>query len=191
MGWHHIYHGAEEERRKWQNPESILEEMGLKQGQIFVDLGCGDGFFALPAAQIVGEAGIVYGVDIDSEAIKCLDEKAQKQGLTNMILAVAKAEDTVFCQACADFVFFGLVLHDFDDPSRVLENARRMINPKGLLADIDWLKEPMDIGPPLDIRFSENEAAKLIGDAGFTIESMKRSSEYDYVILARESRSKL
>ncbi|NLA99854.1 MAG: hypothetical protein GX837_02640 [Methanomicrobiales archaeon] len=36
-------------RRRRQHPDSILEGIGLRPGSTFVDVGCGDGFFALPA----------------------------------------------------------------------------------------------------------------------------------------------
>ncbi len=52
------------ERRKMQNPESILIDIGLKPGMIFVDIGCGDGYFALPAARMVGPEGKVIAIDI-------------------------------------------------------------------------------------------------------------------------------
>jgi cyclopropane fatty-acyl-phospholipid synthase-like methyltransferase len=56
LDWHSIHHGDETERRKWQNPEAILSEIGLKSGQTFVDIGCGDGSFAIPAARLVKKA---------------------------------------------------------------------------------------------------------------------------------------
>ena len=83
MGWHSIHHGDETERRKWQNPEAILREIGLKSGQTFVDIGCGDGFFAIPAARLVEESGKVYGLDSDLEAVRCLEEKAAKARAKN------------------------------------------------------------------------------------------------------------
>ena len=43
----------EQERRKWQNPEDILAEIGLRSGMTFMDIGCCQGFFTIPAARIV------------------------------------------------------------------------------------------------------------------------------------------
>lgn len=151
----------------------------------FVDIGCGNGFFALPAARIVGETGKVYGLDVDAEFISELKEKATKEGLTNLSLMVGEAEEEILCEGCADIVFFGIDLHDFKDPAKVLENARRMLKSDGLLVDLDWKKEPMDIGPPLHIRFSEEEASNLIETAGFKIESMKEAGGYHYLITAK------
>ena len=46
-----------ERRQQVVNPLVLLQRAGLKSGDIILDLGCGAGFFALPAAQLAGEAG--------------------------------------------------------------------------------------------------------------------------------------
>jgi len=84
MKWH--FPEDEAERKKWQNPEKILPDIGLKRGSTFVDVGCGEGFFTLPAARIVGKSGVVYGLDIDGEAIQILKEKAKREELDNLVL---------------------------------------------------------------------------------------------------------
>jgi ubiquinone/menaquinone biosynthesis C-methylase UbiE len=175
----------EEERRNWQNPDAILVSIGLKPGLTFLDIGCGDGFFAIPAARIVGEKGVVYGLDSDEDAIDRLGKRARAEGLLNLNLKVGEAEETVLCKGCADIVFFGIVLHDFDSAPKVLSNARKMLKPDGRLVDLDWKKEPMNRGPPLRIRFSEEEAADLIEKAGLKIETVNTSEPYHYVIIAR------
>jgi len=181
----HRFFQDETERRKWQNPEAILVEIGLRHGFTFMDIGCGYGFFALPAARLVGEKGKVYGLDADAEAIKMLKRKAVKEGLKNLNLKVGEAENTILCEACADIVFFGIVLHDFEDPARVLMNAKKMLKPTGRLVDLDWKKEPMEFGPPLRIRFSEEEAVSRIEAAGFKINSVKEARPYHYIIIAK------
>ena len=180
----------DEKRRKWQNPEAILAGIGVKPGLTFLDIGCGSGFFTIPAAKLVGNKGKVYGLDIDSEAIARITRKADSEGLRNIYLEIGKAEELVLCQACADIVFFGIDLHDFADPAKVLANARTMLKPNGRLVDLDWKKEPMDFGPPFRIRFSETEAAQLIEAAGFKIESVEDNGRYHYLIIARPLPSK-
>jgi ubiquinone/menaquinone biosynthesis C-methylase UbiE len=171
-------------RRKWQNPESTLLDAGLRSRLTFVDVGCGDGFFALPAAKIIGEAGRVYAFDEDPDAVDRLRRKARIGGIRNLQAKIGKAEDTVLCEECADIVFFGIVLHDFEDPVKVLENGKVMLKATGRLVDADWKKTPTEIGPPLQIRFSEEEAARLIESVGFKIETLKESGPYHYVIIA-------
>jgi len=127
----------------------------------------------------------VYGLDVDNRSITSLKELAAKEGLKNLNLTVGQAEELVICEQCADIVFFGIALHDFQDPARVLENARRMVKSAGKLVNLDWKKEPMDLGPPLKIRFSEDMAVHLIQTAGFTVETVKESGPYHYLVVAK------
>ncbi len=174
----------EQARRKWQKPETILNEIGLQRGMTFMDIGCGQGFFSVPAAKIVGDSGQVYCLDTNSASIDKIREKATIAGLTNLFLRIGKAEDIILCDACADIVFFGIVLHDFNDPIKVLANARVMLKPTGRLVNLDWKKEPMEIGPPLHIRFNEEKARQLIGARGFKIQTTTQSGLYHYIIIA-------
>jgi len=180
-----LYHD-EEDRRRWQDPEKILSNIDLRSGSTFIDLGCGRGFFAIPAAKIVGRKGNVYAVDRNPSFLEELERRATEEGLTNIHPIIGKAEDTVLCVGCADTVFFGIVLHDFDDPAKVLENARRMLRPAGRLINLDWKKEHMNFGPPYARRFTEHQSRKLIEDAGFFIESIKNTGPHHYLITARK-----
>ncbi len=150
-----------------------------------MDIGCGGGFFALPAARMVGKNGKVYGVDSNAAPVEELRGLAAREGLNNLELVVGKAEDIVFCESCADIVFFGIVLHDFDDPARVLDNSRKMLKPAGRLVNLDWKKRLMPLGPPLWKRFSEEKAARLIEAAGLTVtDIIKDIGPYHYMIVA-------
>jgi predicted methyltransferase len=53
------------------NPYGRLTRAGLKRGQRVIEVGCGPGFFTVPAAKIVGEAGYVYALDINAAAGTC------------------------------------------------------------------------------------------------------------------------
>jgi ubiquinone/menaquinone biosynthesis C-methylase UbiE len=180
---HHPY--DDDERRKWQYPEAILSGIGLASGFTFADIGCGGGFFALPAARMVGPGGRVYGLDTNAILIAALKGQAAGEGLNNLHLTAGRAEETVICEHCADIVFFGTALHDFQDPPRVLNNAIKIIKPDGRLVNLDWKKEPMELGPPLGIRFDVATALRLIKAAGFTVEAIQESGKYHYLIIAR------
>ena len=170
-------------RRSWYNPEAILQN--LRFGMVFADIGCGDGFFSILAAKKVGEKGKVYAVDSDASAIVKLKHKAKAEGFKNISAKVGAAEETVFCSNCADYVFFSMVLHDFDNPAKVLQNAKQMIKLTGRLVDLDWKKQEMPFGPPFKIRFSEEQALSLIQNAGFQVDSVKDTGRYHYMLTAK------
>jgi ubiquinone/menaquinone biosynthesis C-methylase UbiE len=183
MVCHGRFNLDEATRRSWYNPDLILQDLSL--GMTFADIGCGDGFFSILASKKVGENGRVYAVDIDPTAIGRLQSKAKTEGLNNITAKVGAAEETVFCKACADFVFYSMDLHDFNDPARVLHNAREMVKPSGMVVDLDWKKLDMPFGPPVAIRFSEQHAADLMRTAGLTVTDVRDAGTYHYVITAK------
>jgi ubiquinone/menaquinone biosynthesis C-methylase UbiE len=185
MGCHGGFSLDDSARRKWYNPEQVLQSADVKAGGTFVDVGCGEGFFSLLAARLVGKEGKVYAVDIDSMGIEKLKRKAVEQGLTNIHAMVGRAEETVFCNGCADVVFFSMVLHDFADPSKVLANAHQMLKLSGRVVNLDWKKAQMPFGPPVAIRFSEEKAQQLLKDAGFTVLTVSDAGPYHYVVTAK------
>lgn len=171
-------------RKSWQDPEQILSAIGLSAGMVFVDVGCGEGYFAVPATRIVGLNGKVYAFDINSDAVAVLSEYAKNKNIPNLSVEVKTAEDTMICEGCADIVFFGIDLHDFADPERVINNAKKMLKPTGKLIDLDWKDEPMDLGPPSEIRISVDKAKGIIENAGFKVHSVQDSGPYHYLIIA-------
>jgi ubiquinone/menaquinone biosynthesis C-methylase UbiE len=178
-------HFGEEAISKWHHAKIKLEDLGLRSDMVFMDIGCGYGFFTIPAAQLVGEKGKVYGVDVDASAIERLKRKAEEKGLKNIIAKVGAAEETVFCEECADIIFYSAVLHDFREPAKVLQNARKMIKPDGTLVNLDWKKKTTVFGPPVRIRFSEEQAQSLIKQAGFKIATVKEAGSNYYIITAK------
>jgi ubiquinone/menaquinone biosynthesis C-methylase UbiE len=171
-------------RGEEQDPGNLLSGVGLERGMTFADIGCGSGYSTIPAAEIVGETGEVYAVDVDVQSVEHLRRQAEERGLENIVSMVGRGEDTVFCEGCIDLVFLGIVLHDFQDPGAVLRNARRMLKADGRLVNLDWRKIRMDFGPPYHIRFDEEKAGSLLRHAGFRIEEVRDEGRYHYVIRA-------
>jgi ubiquinone/menaquinone biosynthesis C-methylase UbiE len=183
MGCHGGFSLDEATRRSWYNPEAVLND--LRSGMVFADVGCDDGFFTILAAKQVGEKGVVYAVDVDASAIAKLKAKAKAEGLGNIVARVGTAEGTVFCKGCADIVFYSMVLHDFTDPEIVLRNAKQMLKPDGKVVNLDWKKEQMPFGPPVQIRFSQEFASELMQKAGLQVTEVKEEGKYHYILTAK------
>ena len=173
------------DRLSWQDPDSILTGIGLKRGMTFIDVGCGHGFFSIPAAKIVGTSGRVIGIDINDDGLQSIRDSAARGGLKSVETILGKAEEVIACRGCADVVFFGIVLHDFQDPYRVLSNAKVMLKANGILVNLDWRKEETaGMGPPISMRFDERQASDMISSQGLRITSVSRSGKYNYIVTA-------
>jgi ubiquinone/menaquinone biosynthesis C-methylase UbiE len=60
--------------------EALVKKLGITKGLKVLDLGCGDGTTALPAARLGAD---VLGVDIAQNLVDAGNKRAQEQGLTN------------------------------------------------------------------------------------------------------------
>jgi len=91
------------------NPYKLLKAAGLEEGQKVIEVGCGPGFFAIPAARIVGDEGLVYAVDVHPLAIERVEEKIKREGIKNVKPLLANASDTGLTDDSFDLAFlFGL-----------------------------------------------------------------------------------
>jgi ubiquinone/menaquinone biosynthesis C-methylase UbiE len=60
--------------------ESLVQHLGISEGEKVLDLGCGDGTTALPAARLGAD---VLGVDIASNLVEAGNRRAEREGLSN------------------------------------------------------------------------------------------------------------
>ncbi len=70
--------------------EALVKDLGITNGLDVLDLGCGDGTTALPAATIGAN---VLGVDIAANLVKAGNERAQQLGLANCRFQEGDASD--------------------------------------------------------------------------------------------------
>lgn len=61
--------------------EALVQRLGITKGLKVLDLGCGDGTTALPAAKLGAD---VLGIDIARNLVDAGNRRAQEQGLTNL-----------------------------------------------------------------------------------------------------------
>jgi ubiquinone/menaquinone biosynthesis C-methylase UbiE len=91
------------------NPYKSLETAGVRPGQKVIEIGCGPGFFTIPAAKIVGEKGLIYAVDVNHRAIKRVEEKIRKYEISNIKPILGNAAKSGLQDSSIDLAFiFGL-----------------------------------------------------------------------------------
>ena len=166
-----------DERRAKMPPEETLRAVGIAQGQTVVDLGCGPGFFTLPATGLVGPAGKVYGVDVQPEMVEACRQRAAEAGARQVEVVRSSEAHVPLPDGIADLVLASVVLHEAKDRAAFLREARRLLRPDGEVAVIEFRKEEGTPGPPLERRLSEGDVAAVAEAAGLRVRAQRALNE--------------
>ena len=98
----------------------------LKYKKVF-DVGCGNGYFTLPALDVVGAAGKVIGLDTSEEMLERL--KIRAASVRNGHLELKKSGEYSFPleEKTGTFALLSFVFHEVDDPGRFVRETMRVL----------------------------------------------------------------
>ena len=151
-----------EKRLKSLKPAELLSELKLKEGDIFMDIGAGNGFFSLPAAEIVGERGKVYSVDVEVDMLLDLKHRAQQAGLTDRIEICRSEDNDANLHQDADFMLFSYLFHEVEEKKKFLNNYFSFLKKGSRVVFIEWDPEKREEGPPLHHRVKSEELKAML-----------------------------
>ena len=125
--------------------EEILKEVGIKPGFYILDYGCGSGGYTIPAAQMVGEVGKIYALDIHPLAVQMVQGRAVKKKLTNIETILSDCATGLPDQSL-DVVLLYDTFHDLAEPDKVLAELHRVLKLGDILSFNDHhLKDENEI----------------------------------------------
>lgn len=156
------------QRRALMPPEETLVKAGIKPGDAVLDLGCGMGYFAVPASKMTGPKGMVYAVDASGVMLAELRSRASREGLFNIQTSQTPLGKLQLPEAGYTLALLANVLHEVDDKNAFLAALAAALKPGTRLAVIEWKKAETPAGPPVKERISEDELQVLLKKAGFT-----------------------
>lgn len=169
-----------------QPPDQVMDAIGIAPGMVGAEIGAGRGRYVVQLAVRVGEGGKVYAEDIDAAALRYLERRCQRWGLTNVETILGEVTDPTLPEGELDFIFIISSYHHFDDPVTLLRNARAALKPDGVLAIGEWL--PADENDRSYNSPEEMEAE--VSAAGYRLERIETFLEannlYIYVFRVRE-----
>jgi ubiquinone/menaquinone biosynthesis C-methylase UbiE len=124
-------------RDSWQQPEKIIDTIGIKQGMVIGEAGAGEGYFTFKLAPHVGEQGIIYANDINKSSLRKLEKQATKEGIENIKTIVGEVTDPLFPDGELDMLIMVYVFHDLTKPLPFLENIKEDLKPGAPLVMVE------------------------------------------------------
>jgi len=121
--------------------QKLLELAGVGLGMRVLDVACGTGEPAMPAAQMVGDTGFVLATDMAPEMIEVAREKSAAQGITNVEFRLVDGEEIDVPPDSFNAVTCRWGMMFMPEPLNFLHQAHRALKPGGRIALSVW-------GPP-------------------------------------------
>jgi ubiquinone/menaquinone biosynthesis C-methylase UbiE len=166
--------------------ESIIQQIGLKQGQTVLDLGCGEGHFSLAAAPAVGDEGHVVAVDAHEPSVNILRRIIAQENIGNILAFTADATKHLPIENNAiDVCLMVNVLHGFvlnEELQNVIREVVRVMKRHGTLIIVDFKKIETPAGPRVSQRLSPAEVEELLAHYGYLAETLDDIGPYSYLI---------
>jgi SAM-dependent methyltransferase len=159
-----------ESRQREEDCRLLLEALAIKPGQQVCDIGCGNGFYTLELARLVGPTGTVYAVDIQPEMLRMLAHRAAAEGLANIRPILGTAIDPRLPPGRLDLVLCVDVYHEFSHPAEMLARIRESLAADGRLVLAEFRGEDPAVPIKPLHKMTKQQVLKELEPAGFRLD---------------------
>jgi ubiquinone/menaquinone biosynthesis C-methylase UbiE len=175
------------DREQWQNPEKIMDAVGVGEGVVVADLGAGSGWFTIRLAARVGPNGMVYAEDIQRQMIDSITRRVERLGLKNVRTVLGIASDPRL-PAPVDAVLIVDSYHEMEQPVALLKNVARVLKPNGRIGIVNFTKSGGGPGPAIEDRVDPERVIADARAAGLALQSRQTFLKYHYMLVFENPR---
>lgn len=118
--------------------QKTIDRLSLNPGNRVLDVCCGTGASAIPAAKYVGSTGSVLGVDLSERLLNLARTKAKDQGLANIEFQVGDFENLGLPSESFDVIVCVFGIFFVPDMLVAIRELLRIVRPGGKLAITSW-----------------------------------------------------
>lgn len=123
-------------RKRIHDPEKLFREY-VKPGATAADIGCGPGYFTMGLADLVGDAGRVYAVDIQGAMLERVRKRANQRRLASRIVLHRCREDRMDIPEKLDFALAFWMVHEVPAPDALLSEISAALKPDGVFLMVE------------------------------------------------------
>ena len=155
---HHRGSLVDQERSTEQPAEDIIARAELGRDGIVADLGCGNGYLAVPLSE---RAEVVLALDVSPEMLMDLMGRCDAGCKQRVMPIRCELPELPLRSSSIDHLFMVNILHEFEDRSRMVAEVFRVLKDGGRATLVDFQKRPTARGPPLEERIDEADVPEL------------------------------
>ncbi|WP_336359782.1 class I SAM-dependent methyltransferase [Haladaptatus sp. ZSTT2] len=173
----------------WPDPTGLLDRVGVLPGELLVDVGCGNGYFTIPAAKLL--EGPLYAVDLDESLLAQLRAELDERGIETVTCVRCDARSLSDHIPPVDVAFMANTFHGVEDQTEFATEIRRALNREGRFIVVNWHDLPRSEtvvagkarGPPEALRLTPAETTTAVVPAGFELVSTLDVPPYHYALV--------
>ena len=170
-----------ESRQKEERTDLLLKSLDLKAGMAVADIGAGTGFLSRGMANLVGEKGRVFAVDIQPEMLGKL-KKLQKT-YPNITPVLASDLRTNLNTNSVDMAIMVDVYHELSYPYEVLQDTLQALKQNGQLVLVEYRAEDDAVPIKATHKMSEAQIIKELGVHGFVHKKTIHSLPWQHIVI--------
>jgi predicted methyltransferase len=174
---------APPDRDEWQQPDRIMDALGIYDGNRVADVGAGGGWFTIRLARRVGPNGRVYAEDVQELMVESIKNAAEREGLSNVETILGSDRDPRLPDNLDAVLMVGIYVY-LEDPVAILRNIAASLAPTGRLGIVEYKKDGAGgPGPELDERIDPEEVIRDAAAAGLELRSHETFLRYQYLLV--------
>ena len=170
------------DRDEWQEPERIMDALGIADGARVADVGAGGGWFTIRLAKRVGPNGRVYAEDIQHEMIESIARRVQRENLRWVETKLGTTTDPKL-PGNLNAVLIVDTYPQLDEPVLILRHLAAALAPNGRLGIVDWRKDVFGPGPAMNERLEPEAIIRDATRAGLRLHAHHKFLRYQYLLV--------
>jgi predicted methyltransferase len=128
-----------EEERVAEMKTRVVALLGLNSGATAADVGCGEGFYTIPLARLLGPSGRVYAEDISDEPLVTLKRHLAVEELKNVEVIKGTLDDPKLPKAVLDGALIVNAYHEMTAHEAMLSHVLTALKPGGVFVLMDGM----------------------------------------------------
>ena len=177
------------DRDAWQEPERIMDSLGITSGTMVADVGAGGGWFTIKLASRVGPEGLVYAEDIQREMIESINRRVNRANLSNVETIIGTSNNPKI-PTPVDAVLMVDVYGEVEDPVTLLRNVIPQLKKGGRIGIIEHRLDGGGPGPPIQDRVAPETIIAAAEAVGLQLVRHDDSFRYQYLLIFVENNNK-